>query len=166
MTAFTLPVSYTNVDTIIATTPSISSYSNITSAQIALTAGKVQAIIDGKLSLRYTLPFSGGASDLIKTIATDMTAHHLLAARIIANNRMGDEKLLTGLEYAEKILDQLASGEMLLTDSTGTVIAERTDQMQVWTNNIDYSTTMHEGDWADMVQDQDKLDAIADERDI
>lgn len=158
-----LPASYCNVQDIFEVVPSIGSHSSITSAYIAAEIGRTQAMIDGRLAARYSVPFSP-VPHLIEAIAVDLSAKAIIEKRIFSTNRTADDKMLTGFEHAMKLLSAVASGTVSLVDSAGSIVAGRADVAQIWSSTDDYAPTMHSGEWADMVQDPDRLDDIADER--
>lgn len=157
-----LPASYCSVSDVLALAPSIGSLSTVTSVHIGGEIGKVQASIDAKLARRYSVPFAS-APPIIVAIATDLSAKSILEKRVYNTNRTADEKLVTGYEWAMDMLDALACGSATLVDSAGAIVSGRTDTAQVW-SSTDYNPTMHEGAWADMVVDPDKLDDIEADR--
>lgn len=153
----TLPASYTTAALIAETVPAIGSVSNLTSSYISSEIGKIQAAIDVKLSRLYSVPFST-VPPLIQAIATDLTAKAILEKRIFTSNRVADEKLTAGFQGAEDLLSAVSSGAISLVDSAGNVIAQRTDQVLIWSNTSAYQPTFHNGAWGDMKVDEDRLE--------
>lgn len=160
-----LPLSYTTVAQITQTVPAIGSATSILSADIAAEAGKIQAMIDGKLATRYSVPFSP-VPPIIEAIATDCSAYALLTKRMWASNRTIDEKMVSGLKSAFDFLDALASGSMALVNSAGTLVSGRTDRAQIDGSHMDFLPTFDEHHVYDQIQDEDKIEAIYDERQL
>lgn len=159
----TLPASYCTVADIFSVVPGIGSDSRVTSDFVALEIGKTQARINVALAPRYSVPFSS-APPIIQAIATDLTAKAILEKTIFATNRQADDKLITGFEWAADLLASISSGTATLVDSAGSAVTERSTTNVIWSSTQDYLPTMHEGEWGDMVQDPDKLDALVDDR--
>lgn len=70
--------------------------------------------------------------------------------------------------YIERVMenvDALLEGEAQLTDSSGNLVSEIDGDWRVRINTSDYSPTFNEDDPSNWRPDQDKLDAIEDERD-
>lgn len=163
MAALTWPVSYTNVDTVLATLPAVGSMTSIVSADVAMHAGKAQSLVDAKLASRYTVPFSD-VPPLVQTITTDIAAYELMTKRVFTGTRNYDEKLVEPFKMAFELLDAIAEGDVILTTASGTVVDPTTAQAQFWSSTESYFPTMHEGAIEESIIDPDKLDDIASDR--
>lgn len=157
-----LPASYTDIPSLFATVPRVGSYTAITSDHYLLEIGKAQALIDGKLARRYSVPFSP-VPDLIESVCTDITLYGLLTKRVFASDAVFDEAMVKGLARAFDILDDIAEGDITLTTS-GTIVSEASIAGP-WSNHSDYLPTAHEGPWERMPQDETKIDEALDARD-
>lgn len=157
----TLPASYCDVQSMLDTVPRVGSYTAITSAHMSFEIGKAQALIDGKLARRYSVPFSP-VPNLVASICVDISLYHLLTKRVFASDAVFDENMVKGLARAFDDLDDLASGEMTLTMSGSTVTGATT--ALPWSNTQNYNPTAHEGPWERMPQDPDKIDDLLDDR--
>lgn len=161
----TLPVSYTSVEKILTAISPLGSVSTLTSSVMQRGAGEMEARINAVLSRRYTIPFTEYVP-ILDTISTMLSVQHLLKLRYINFAEIDAEALLGRFDQANEDLLAIATGSLQMINSSGTVIAERGDLVEVWSSTEDYHQTFHEGAWPDMFRDPDKLDDIEDERDI
>lgn len=159
----TLPASYCDVQSMLDTVPRVGSYTAITSAHMSFEIGKAQALINGKLARRYSVPFSP-APDLVKAICVDISLYYLLTKRVFASDAIYDENMVKGLARAFDDLDEIANGEITLTTS-GTTTTEAS-AVRPWSNTEEYNPTAHEGPWERMPQDPDKIDTMLSDRDL
>lgn len=160
--------SYTNVDRVRDSFPAIGSASNITSATIFEYVQAANDTIDLALATRYTLPMSS-FSPLLGTLATRIALFDLITIRAMAQmpaDMAKNNPFYDRLKEARKTLEQLAEGKLTLLNSSGQVIAERTDIVGAWSNTMGYLPTMHEGNYTDMVEDADKLADIVSDREL
>ena len=163
MTTYT--VSYTTVSDVFKTLPDIGSASNITSETIAHFIGEAEALINARIAQRYSMPIKAQVP-LLKNLATDLAIYRLLSRKILKLPRTADEGWLDRYKESLKVLDQVASGEIMLIDTSGDVVEQRTDIRQLDSTTRKYLPTFHEAGWLDMVQDEDKIDDTLDERDL
>lgn len=164
----TLPVSYTSVSRINSAFPMIHSVSNITSVVVAQYAGDVEAEINALISKRYALPLTVECP-ILTAIATREAIYRIAIQRALVQfppAQQGQHPMLTQHRDDQKLLDRIATGDIQLVDNAGAVIAGDTSQVEVYSTTKDYLPTFHEGDWGDMVQDEDKLDDIEADRNL
>jgi len=145
------------------TLPAISSITQITSAQLAWYAGQAESFINAKISKHYALPFATDVP-LLTTISTDLALYNLLVKRLFTAERMNKSEWPDRYKEAMAMLDDIASGKIVLIDSSGSVIGARNDIAEMWTNTMRYVPTFHDGAWEDMVTDPSKLDDIDSDR--
>lgn len=165
--------SYTNVDKVLAFSPVIGSASNISSATVYEFVQAATDEIDQALSKRYTLPpysTQGSASvPVLQTIATRISALDLMTLRALAQwtaDQDTKSPFYSRLKEARSMLNDIRDGKAQLLDSSGAVIPERVDIVGAWSDTMGTLPTMHEGSFTDMVQDQNKIDTLLDERDL
>ena len=164
----TSPVSYTSVTRIHSAYPMIGSVSNITSGILAQYAGDVEAEINGRLSARYTLPLTVECP-LLTAIATREAIYRTVVQRTLVQfppAQQGAHPLQVQHRDDQKLLEMLASGAIKLVDASGARVSWDTADMPLASTTKDYYPTFHEGPWTEMVQDPDKLDNIAADRDL
>lgn len=155
-------VSYTSVARINQAFPAISSVSNITSAVMAQYADGVEAEINAKIAKRYTLPLTV-TCPLLTAIATRETIYRIAVQRALVQfppAQQGQHPMLTQHKDDQKLLEQIAEGEVQLIDVTGIAIAANTADVEVYSTTKNYVPTFHEGSWVDTVQDPSKLGDI------
>lgn len=158
--------SFTNVQAVIDIYPAVGSASAVNSATIFGYIEDVTNEIDSKIGRRYTLPISSGAP-VLQSIAKRMSLYDLLTIRVMAEWSKEDMKnasFFERLKEAREQLDAIAAGTQLIYNSSGTLITQRTDIVEVWSNTKDYNQTFHEGSQYDTVQDTDKIDTILGDR--
>jgi len=161
-----LPVNYTNVDTVLAKVTWINSLTNISSSEIALHLGDAEALINSRLASRYAVPFSAPYPHQIQALAANIGIYFLLSRVSWASQRIGDEEFLEPFKESLKMLDDIAEGKITLVDSGGTLVTESAAVAGVQSSHDGYLPTFHEGEWVDMIRDEDKLDDILDDRDL
>lgn len=155
--------SYSNNADILAAMPSVGSATTITSATIAAFIGDAANEIEAALLQRFKFPLvvsSGATVPMLKTLNTRMALFDLITMRALANVSIDQQKsnpFYDRLKEARKFLETLASGGSELIDSTGVSVPQRTDIIQVWSNNSGYQPTFSEGDMEDNIQDAEKL---------
>jgi len=161
-------VSYTSVERINQAFPSISSVSNINSAVVAQYAESVEAEINAKIVKRYVLPLTA-VCPILTAIATRETIYRIAVQRALVHfppAQQGQHPMLTQHKDDQKLLDQIAGGEVQLIDAVGAAVTPNTTDVEVYSTTKDYVPTFHEGPWVDTVQDQNKLDDIAADRNL
>lgn len=161
-------VSYTSVERINQAFPAISSVSNINSAVVAQYAESVEAEINAKIAKRYTLPLTV-QSPLLVAIATRETIYRIAVQRALVQfppAQQGKHPMQTQHTDDQKLLEQIAAGEVTLINSGGVVVAANTADVEVFSTTKDYVPTFHEGSLYDTIQDPSKLDDIRSDRDL
>lgn len=157
--------SYTNVDQVKAYYPAIGSASNVTSATIFEYITAVTDEIDSALAQRYTLPIAA-AVPILQTLAKRMSVFDLLTIRVMANATMDQMKgnpFFGRLKESRAMLDNIRDGVQVLVTSSGAIVDQRDDFAGVHSSSSDYLPTFHEGEWTEMIQDENKiLDTLAD----
>ena len=164
----TLPCSYTSVGLVNSAFPAIHSVSQITSTVIAQIAGSVEAEINARISKRYALPL-GFECPILTAIATRETIYRLVVQRALINfppAQQGQHPLQVQHKDDQDLIKLIASGEIQIVTSSGAAVAADTTQIEIYSTTMDYLPTFHEGDWPDMVQDQDKIDDALRDRDL
>jgi len=143
----------------------IGSLSNLTSAQTYGYAGGAEAKMNTKLVKYYVLPFTL-AVPVLQTIATDLTIYDLLVKRIFTGEKLEKSPWPDRYKEVMDLLDNIASGETPLVAEDGSIIAARTDTVEVWSSTKDYLPTFHEDRDVNQIQDEDKIDGIRGDRGI
>lgn len=159
----TLPVSYTSVEYIRYVVPEISSISTVTSLHLAHYAGKAQAEMNAKLSLRYSIPFTVDIP-ILTTIATDLACYYALSRKPLIGAASKADPWLDRFKEARDMLDKLADGTYELVDASNQVLGQRSDVMQFYSNTKGYQPTFDERDPEAWATDQDKLDDLEDSK--
>lgn len=160
-----LPVSYTSVEHVHLTRPEIGSITALSSAAIALEAGKIEAMINGRLSKLYVTPVTP-SPPLLAALATDLTVFKILADRsLFKTDKLKESPWFEMQKQALALLGSIADGSITLTTSAGTVIAARSDQVVAESNTMDYDPTFYDGGPIEAFQvDAQKLSDAADAR--
>lgn len=157
--------SYTNVAAIQAFFPAVGSATLVTSATIFSYIEDVTNEIDALVGRRYELPLSG--AQLLQSIAKRMATYDLITIRLMnefGKEAMKDNPFFDRLKEAREQLKAIGEGTQLLYDSSGSLIAQRTDIVEVWSNTKDQNPTFHEASQYDTVQDPDKIEGILSDR--
>ena len=156
---------YTSVTRIYSLEPIVGSASDLTSAQLADSfIAAAEAEINAQLARRYTVPVAG-TIPLLQTIADDIAVYRVLSRRLFSQDQLKDSTWPAAFKESMDTLEKIASGEVLLVDSSGTVISQRGAIATAATNHDDYLPTFHDGgSWLDQVKDSDKRDDENDDR--
>lgn len=155
-------MTYTANSLCYATLPALLSKTNITSSELSGYINKAEAIVNGKLAMRYTVPITDPCP-LLETLATDLSVYFSLRRTFSQEKKNESEWPRTYKDSLQMITD-IGAGKMILTNSAGAIIAQRTDIIDVWSNNMDYEATFTEDDMINQVDDSDKIDDIRDAR--
>lgn len=165
----TLPVSYTTVDDVFTAIPTIGSVTNVTSGVVAVTAGRVEAKINGKLSKSFAMPISvasGNTIPLLNAIATDLVCYELMAKFVFVQGMAKKSDWPDRFKEAMDLLDDIVDGAIPLLDSSAAIVSPATGAASIpWSNTDDYFPTMQEDSFVNHIIDEDKLDDIEDDRD-
>ncbi len=156
---------YTNVDRVFTVEPRIGSVTNINSETVALFIDDAEALVNAELVRNYTIPVTSLAP-MVVAIATDLTIYRILALRIFTQERLKDSIWPDKFKAAEDKLKRLGEGDLLLVDNSGDVIGARTDIAPVTSTTKDFHPTFSELSFTEDIQDPDKLDELANERDL
>lgn len=159
-----MALNYTSVDRIYDIEPMVGSVSDLTSAQIVTFAEHAEAHVNAKLARSYSVPVAG--APVLDAISTDLAIYRILSRRIFPQDRLQNSDWPDRFKEAEELLDALASNEVLLPSSDGTIVAQRTDEAEVKTTTEGYHPTMWEGPWTEQIQDADKIDDQSVDRDL
>ena len=165
---FGVPLTYTTVTRINSAFPAITSITNINSAIVCQYATDVEAEIDAVISKRYALPLTVTCPILV-AIATREAIYRIAVQRALIQfppAQQGKAPLQVQHEDDQKLLDKIADGKIQLVSSSGAVVAADLTQIEIYSTTKGYLPTFHEGDWTDMVRDQNKLDDIVADRDL
>lgn len=154
---------YTSVSNLILTTPAVNSIAAITSAAMVHYIDRVEGLINAKLSKRYTIPLSNNIP-LLSMIATDLAIYEIVAKRGLTKTSDTENDWPSRFKEANSLLDDIANGNISLATSSGDIISLSTASIP-YSNTMDYVPTFGEDDFEQSMQDQDKLDDIADDRD-
>lgn len=159
--------SYTTVGEIQSAYPPITSVTALTSAVISQAfIGGVEAEINGKISKRYSLPLALPAP-LLSAIALRESIYRISMSRLMSSvpsAQTGRATVTILHEADQKLLEEIANGDVQLLDNSMQVIAADIGQTEIYSTTMNFNPTFHEGPWVNQVQDWDKLDAILDER--
>lgn len=156
---------YTSVDRILLDVPGIGSVTNLTSQAICdAYIVPAESIVDAKISRLYTTPVLP-PPELLITLATDIAIYRILSRRVFNAQQLKDSVWPSRYAESLEMLDSVADGSITLVDSGGTPIEGRSEGAVATSNTKDYVHTFNEDEPVDHVQDQNKLDDIADARD-
>ena len=161
-------VSYTSIERINQAFPAISSVSNINSAVMAQYADGVEAEINAKIAKRYTIPLTV-TCPILTAIATRETIYRIAVQRALVQfppAQQGQHPMQVQHKDDQKLLEQIATGEVQLIGADGVVLAANTTDVEVYSTTKNYVPTFHEGSWVDTIQDPSKLDDIDADRDL
>lgn len=153
---------YTTVDKLLVTLPMVGSITSISSADLAAFIDDADAIINAKLAKQFTVPVSG--APLLNSLAADIALARLLTRRVFTQEQANKSTWPDEYKAALETLDKIASGEITLVSSAGTVISAASAEGGVWSNTMGYVPTFNEDDPATNFIDSDKLLDIADGR--
>jgi hypothetical protein len=140
-------------------------YSN-TTALITKHITRADTIINGKIAARYAIgSIQTNVPPLLRTLSEDIASYFSFRSWFSQDNQNVNE-WTDKFNEATQMLDMIRKGEMDLFDTAGSLITEvTTDDMQmVDGNNIDYQSFFDEDNELSWKVDEDKLDAIGDER--
>lgn len=155
---------YATVDNMVTILSQIASRTSITSEQMAYFATAADREINARIAKFYTVPVS--SCPLLETIATEIALQKMLQQRVFTMERRNDsdwpEKAFA---HAWDTLKEIASGEITIVDSSGAVIAQSTNQVETWSNTMNYNPTFTEDNPLNSYIDDDKIDDIRDARD-
>jgi len=137
----------TSILPLLPTLPQTSSSEGYTST-ISLLGSHVtraESLINSKIANRYNL--SGytftNAPPILKTLTEDIAGYYILRSYYSADSQNISEWVLK-FEEAVQLLDQLGTGQMNLTDSTGSLIVASTTLGDIESNTETFDPTFSE----------------------
>ena len=155
-------VSYTSVAQITLTLVEIGSMSTLNSSGIAHHASRAETLINAKIANRYAIPIPYTVP-LLETLATDLAIYNILTSRVTIKK---EDPWFIRYKGTLAMLDEIATGELNLITSSGDILSGRSDVAEIWSSTKDYHPTFWEGPAEDQIQDKDKINDEADDRDI
>jgi len=159
----TLPASYTTVDAVLEqVSPKIGSSTTITSAHVAHAIGMAQGVMNGRLSKKYSLPFTTQIPQLT-AICTDLAGYRILRRFFTGEKMNKSEWALEFRDSALAELEEIASGAIELYDTTDAVVGRSLSE-EAWSNTQDYIPTAADLDLIFQRVDPDKTDDLQTER--
>jgi phage gp36-like protein len=152
-----LPVNYTTVGNVLLTRTELGSITALSSAMIYQAIGKVESMLNARLTKLYVVPIVP-TPPLLETLATDLTVYKLLAElSLFKTERLKDSPWFELQKQAWLVIDQLASGAVTLTSSAGAVVTTRSDQVVAYSTTMNYDATFHDcGSMEEFVDDAQK----------
>ena len=160
-----LPVNYTSAELMLNTLSAIGSISTLTNSSLLFYAGAAEALINAKISKKYTLPIVDSIP-LLETLATDLAIYNVLSARISLRTDAGNHPWFQRFKNAIDILDDIANGSLTLINSAGTVLVAATNTDAMYSTTMDYVPTT--GEIPDSLQgpDPNKVQDSLDKRNL
>ncbi len=140
-------------------------YANILS-RVGLHITRADNIIDGKISNRYDVSqFTSSVPPLLRAISEDIVAYYTYRSEFSGDNQ-NDNEWTDKFKDALEDLNEIREGDMDLINTAGSLIGERESSVvdMIESNTMDYAPTFGEDDVKSWVVDNDKLDAIKDDR--
>lgn len=124
----------------------------------------VEAIINGKLSKRYSVPFGvNSVPPIISAIATDLASMRVLRATGIGDPDI--EKVMEQFGEAKELLDSIASGDIAIVNSSGGIIGQVTTTFNAESSTENYKPIFDMTNESSWEVDPDLIDAENDARD-
>lgn len=160
-----LPVSYTTVSLMMTTLSAIGSISALNSSGISHHAGMAEALINAKISGRYSLPFTS-TIPMLETLATDLGIYNVLSSRISLRSKDSVHPWYQRFKNAMSTLDDIADGRLPLVTSSGDRLSGRGDVGEVYSNRMNYHPTTEEIPVSTQLVDPDKIEDALDDRDL
>lgn len=157
---------YATPDNVYDVFPPLQQVSDLTSGHInSRFIADAEAEINAKLAKLYAVPVSD--APILTTIAIDLTLYRILSRRTFPTTMLKDSEWVDRYRESRDLLDDMAAGKTELVDSSGSLVAARTDVAIVESSTQDYLPTYHEGGSdLDQILDEDKNDDLLDERDL
>ena len=121
--------------------PKLDDVTNLSDKQIEFYVTQAENIINGKISQRYTLPFSS-TPPLIESIATEFSLIKLLDRFFTAERVSKNDWRNVRKEDIDKLLEGIMDGSITLVDSANNVIGQSTAALIASTTE-DYEPTFN-----------------------
>jgi hypothetical protein len=153
------------VQRILDLVPGVGSLTNLTSAQIlSAYIEPVEGLINARLAKLYLVPVTP-APPMLQFIADHLVAYDILYTRIYTPQRLKDSAWPPKFrDDAQKLLEQLAAGEITLITASGAVVTQ-SNTIIATSNTQNYHQTFLDDSIEEAEPDQRKLDDLADVRD-
>lgn len=162
---FSGSLNYCSVDQMVAVQPSLgSSFTDITSSQLAYAAWRGEADIHSRLAKTFTLPFSYTVPT-ITAINIDLGIYYALRTGYTGETQEV-QLWVDRWENANKRLDAIAEGTEKLVANDGTLIPDRSGYSDAWSNTMGYVQTATELPVGEDRVDPDKITDLRADRDI
>ncbi len=113
---------YTTVDNIISIMPSVGSATTLTDSVVALYGNRVESYINAKIAGLYSVPVSSD-SGLLAKLTEDITIYELLSKRLGNTRDLSKSEWPAIKKSAEDMLNEIASGKVVLVTSSGSSLA-------------------------------------------
>lgn len=137
--------------------PQLNELTSITDGQVDFYISQAEAELDGRLSSRYTLPFSYTPA-LVEALATEYALIKLM-------DRFYSAEAPTKYDWKEvrrrelkELMGKLSEGVVLLVNSAHAVLTQRSDIGGIASNTTGYIPTFNHLDASQQVIDTDRLD--------
>ena len=163
---------YTGVGSIYGGYPAINTaqLTGLNSAVVTAFIDQVENEINAKISGRYALPVV--ASPLVCPILATLALRESIFRIAIQRGLVhfppavqGKAPLAVQHEMDQKLLGQIAEGEVnLLTNSLAVIAPSTSERGEIYSTTMNQNPTFHEGSIYDAVLDTDKLDTIESDR--
>jgi phage gp36-like protein len=154
---------YTTVTKVTDLFPKISD-TNISSASIAFYIDQAEAEINGKIAVRYTLPFSL-TPPLVETIATELSVIKILDRFFTSEAKSKNDWRDIRKKDLNGLLGGIAEGKITLINSANEIIGQRTDIQDIYSDTKDYTPTFSHLHYSLQEVDEDRLDSEEDDLD-
>lgn len=136
--------------------PQLNDIATLTDAQLDFYVDQAEAELNGRLAIRYTLPFSV-APAMVEALATEYALIKVMDRFFTAEAPVkGDWKEVRRRELKE-LLENISEGAICLVNSAYAVIGQRTDN-SIASNTSAYTPTFSHLDQTMQVVDKDRLD--------
>lgn len=150
---------YTSFEDIKILFPKVSQTS-LTAAQAnGIFISKAENEIDGRLAVKYSIPFSSGAvPGLIKSMAQDLSFYYIGRRFFTQTVKDKNPWIATYKEDVDELIKSILDGDTVIVDNSGSIIDTRTDQSQIWSNTTEYKPTFDHRDQTLQRIDPDRLE--------
>ena len=148
---------YTNNQKVRDLYPKLDEIKSVSKNQVEFFIDQAEPIIDGKLALRYAVPFSP-VPPLIESLSTEYALIKLLDRFFTQEKPSKSDWRAVRKKDLDSILNSLADGTMSLVNSAGEIIAQRTDVGGVYSDTKEYTPTFSHRTEEGQEVDPDRLD--------
>lgn len=150
------PVSYSSVSDVYSVMSNIGSVSNVGSIEIAYELGRVEALVNARLSRLYSLPLSS-VPLVISKIVTDLSIYGL--SKRFAIFQKSNDQFEKYRDDALQTLADIVDGKLPLLDSSLQVISMSSNSGLVpWSNTKTFTPTFNEDEFENQFLDDTKND--------